>query len=360
MRLTWKLLLSLLTIVLLIGCLTASTNQSPNSNFQSSFSEDFKVIDLGKPLENPKIYGDKIIFVSDEVKNIYLYSLPSGNVKQITKNIQFSAPPDIFENKIAWINTNGPDWDIYLYDFEIEKEEKITKPETDGPINSFYLTRDFVIWQTSSFLHILDISTKELSSINFRDEFHDEQGSTRFQRLLIDKKTDNILLQEYIVLPSNSNVAHFESQLSLYNVLTKKEEKIYLIEEYYGINTPEEFSMNDNKIVWSQGGYIHLYDIQTKEKIQITKTRSILEEDIDDRYPYVEGNLVSFIRFVPIRPGAVSPKMFLYDLVSDKEKEISKTTYDKQPPQISDGVVIWQDWCLSGGEHHCIYTHFEK
>lgn len=95
----------------------------------------------------PAIYGDKIVWTdyrnsgesSDLYMNInsdiYMYDLSTSTETQITSNESNQFTPEIYGNRIVWVDKRNGNSDIYMYDLSTFKETQITLNNLDqyGP-----------------------------------------------------------------------------------------------------------------------------------------------------------------------------------------------------------------------------------
>lgn len=95
-------------------------------------------------------------------------------------------------------------------------------------------------------------------------------------------------------------------------------------------------AINDNRIVWEDdrnGNWdIYMYDLSTHKETQITTDKS------DQQEPAIYGNRIVW---QDNRNGG--PQIYMYDISTHKETQISTNDVWASSPDIYDDIIVWTD-----------------
>jgi beta propeller repeat protein len=240
---------------------------------------------------SPDIYSDRIVWVDDRNRNdaIYMYDLSTKKETQITTNTSGKWDPAIYGDRIAWADDRDGNSDIYMYDLSTKKETQISNYEfgyenTGNPA----VYGDKIVWTHG----------------------YDEYW-----------------------------------QIYMYDLSTSKETQITTNGRAYNP------AIYGNKIVWlddrdSDYKYdIYMYDFSTKKETQITTSGSA-----DN--PAIYGNRIVY---ADDRKGNYD--IYIYDLSTKKETQITSSPDNQVSPAIYGNRILWKDVGGEddGGEYHGIY-----
>ena len=77
----------------------------------------------------PEIYGNRIVWVDNRGgaanSDIYMYNITTGIETQITTDIDDQSSPAVWGDKIVWTDYRNNDADIYMYDISTGMERSI-------------------------------------------------------------------------------------------------------------------------------------------------------------------------------------------------------------------------------------------
>ncbi len=94
---------------------------------------------------NPKIYGDRIVYVNGS--QIYMYDLSTSKETKVTayELIQFS--PAIYGDRIIWVDYRNRNTDVYMYNLSTHTETQITSNNSEQSDPAIY--GDKIVWMDS-------------------------------------------------------------------------------------------------------------------------------------------------------------------------------------------------------------------
>lgn len=229
---------------------------------------------------NPAIYGNTIVWQDSRNGNLDIYIQDLSNKKQIhTTNPADQTDPAIYGNTVVWADARNGGSDIYMQDLSTKKQTRIT---------------------TSRVASVPDI-----------------YGN----KIVYDKYT-----------PTDHDVWY---ELYMYDLSTKK------VTQLSTMFSPIAAAVNGNKIVWLDyykhgevDYYICVYDLSTKRtqiKFNFSSREMIGMSDIyGDRIVYDTN-----------RNG--NRDIYMYDLSTNKETQITTNKSDQQSPAIYGNTIVWQD-----------------
>jgi len=132
---------------------------------------------------NPRIFGEFIVwkdmrnnlgnpenFPVDFNSDIYLFDIKTGEEKQITNNEQFQFSPDIYNDKIIWLDYRSGRSEVYMYNLLTNQEMKISN--NLGNCTSCKMYENTIIWialiNNSNNLFKYDIPSRHISKIDLK------------------------------------------------------------------------------------------------------------------------------------------------------------------------------------------------
>ncbi|MDX9864808.1 MAG: hypothetical protein RBT34_08390, partial [Anaerolineaceae bacterium] len=123
-----------------------------------------RINDSGSGHQSPQVYGDYVVFVSDQDGDdeIYLYQISTGVKSQLTNNTSGESWPDIDGDFVLWVTE---DYDIYLYQISTDATTNITNNQNWNV--SARISGDYVVWMggVPSDIYLYQISTATLTQI---------------------------------------------------------------------------------------------------------------------------------------------------------------------------------------------------
>jgi len=115
---------------------------------------------------SPDIYGNRVVWVNDNVgySDIYMYDLSTKKQTQITNN-GLANSPAIYGNKIVWQDARNGNADIYMYDISTKKEKRITTNPSASYSPKIY--GDRIVWEDDRNgnwdIYVYDLATRQES-----------------------------------------------------------------------------------------------------------------------------------------------------------------------------------------------------
>ncbi len=257
---------------------------------------------------------------------------PTITETQITTTTSDQWSPDIYSDRIVWVDNNYGNDAIYMYDLSTKKEAQITT-NTSGKWNPAIYS-DRIVWTDDrdgwSYIYMYDLATKKEIQIPTTNEVGSEEAVN--PAIYGDKIVWAYRFEEY-------------SQIYMYDLSTSKE--IQISDGGRAYNP----SIYGNKIVWlddrdSDYKYdIYMYDLSTKKETQITTSGSADNPAIyGNRIVYADGRKGNY-------------DIYMYDFSTKKETQITSSPDNQVSPDIYGNRILWKDVGGEddGGEYHGIY-----
>jgi beta propeller repeat protein len=294
---------------------------------------------------DPAIYGDRIVWTDERNGNedIYMYGLSTseeirittskeeqleqGTETQITTNNSRQSNPDIYEDRIVWIDWRNGNADIYMYDLFISTETQITNDEADQLNPDIY--GDRIVWQDSrngkSDLYMFNVSTSKETRIT-------TSGSVYYGSEIYG---DRIVWMDKRNSGSAPDDGFGGFDVYMYDLSTKKETRITKS------TIPDNPDLNvfvdiyDNKIVWGpdmDGSNISVYDLSTSRQENVSSALQLYNIAFS-------GNRIVGTNNREGREGIVN----MYDLSTATETKITSDFSAYGGPDISGNRIVWPD-----------------
>lgn len=287
-----------------------------------------------------------------------LQSISAGTEIRITNDLNASQiHPAIDGNRIVWQDNRNGNFDIFLFDLSNKNETQITTdpnnqvdPAIDGKRIVWSDDRDVV----SKNIYMFDLSdmsetqitdteapfdevTPEISGerimwISWRNEISvynlnsgdlTQVGFYNAPKGGYDISGDRVVISEYNA--ATRDIRLYEIGADSYNWITSDQ-------TVYHINP----SIDGNRIVWQDDRHgnwnIFLYDLSTNTETQITSNSS------DQTHPVISGN---YIVWVDNRNG--NDDIYYFDLKNKTEHQVTMDSGNQTLPDISGNRIVWQD-----------------
>lgn len=225
----------------------------------------------------PQIWGDKIIWVDSRLGNpdLFLYDIPQGIEKPLTQTPYPEGFPDIYENKVVYQVWRENNYDIWFIDLSTGKGQPISEGE-DWHEMLPRIWGDLVVWE----------------------DWRSSYG---------------------------------EGDIFLHNLKTGQTQPLF--HHLAAQGHPDIF---EDKIVWHdkrKGNWdIYLYDLSKGEE------RPLTEDPSDQFSPVIHENWVAW---VDTREG--NWDIYLYDLTTSTTRCLCQETSRQWWPQIWGSTVLWVD-----------------
>lgn len=273
-------------------------------------------IDTGQPLKQttPAIYDDKIVYTAYDNYNsgIYMYDL-STKTNRIILPLGYGAlNPDIYGDKIAWQDVSAGgfgQYDIYMYDLiSSTKKPVATTPSFETDVDIY---GDKAVYVGYVGIYLADSSTGEIKKISSATS-----GYFQYPAIYGDK----------VVWYSNDSSSN--TQIYMYDLAKGQEVKITNNKGQWGMR-PDIY---ENNVVWSWSDGIYVYDISTNttKKISSLKIKSGAKISI-------HGSKIVYVGSPSSTSGPQN--IYMYDLTTDKETQITEDNYNEDPVIYKDSIV---------------------
>lgn len=263
-------------------------------------------------IENPSIWEDYVAFNSkgsfesgSRNKDIYLYHIPTGEIKRITYDASSQIQPHIANNNIYWLDYRGRVSNTYYYDISAEKEFPFLKEEK--------IKNSIVTFAGGNYLI-------------FSGEYIFDKRLNRTLNLTNNgfyKIYDNIAVGPEIW---DSQVSY--SDVFYYNIETKQ--KISIDKPY-----AQQPAIYKNLIVYADNRAgvsnfdIYLFDIETKEEIQITNS-----PEVSERLPAIYGNIIAYFK---------GHEVYYYDMLVKSETRVpNNNPMGGLGLDVYKNIIVWQ------------------
>jgi beta propeller repeat protein len=327
--------------------LSEETEENIEVTKQVKIDKGLIEISIDKNIGNPSLSDNYIVFntLLGSNKDIYLYNLSSKEIRQITHDNSNQYSPKIVDNKILWIDERFETDSLFLYDLS-EKEEKrildsdsfkiyekgivwfsknITLPRPDlgaghGIITYYYLNKMNIIDFTNESVQY----SKNCINSHHCIDYLPNPSSYSLQ--------NGEFFEDYTIWIQDSN------QILLFNFISS-EVKILTDNN----SQKQNLCVFENKIVWSDNrnglkNYdLYMLNLETGEEIQITNFQDTTEIECS-----IYDRKVVYSR---LKKGDKGYKeIYMYDLTTGENKQISENDWNDSNPQIYKNKVIWQGW----------------
>ena len=229
---------------------------------------------------NPAIYGDRIIWQSES--DLHIYDIATTTVAAITEQRIDRRRPDIWGNRVAWIDYRNGNSEIYMVD--------IAEPGYGATRLSF---------DASSQLYP-DISGERVTWMDSR---------------------------------------HGDWEAYLYDLSTKTETRLT---NHPGVQASPKVSggritWEDDRHAWEAGTYnvdVYVYDIATA-----TETRVTIDDGVIQRLPDIYGDTLAWSE----RASDGTMGVYMYDIPTSTKEVVSSPAAVPNGIVISGGRVAWGD-----------------
>ncbi|MBS3081296.1 S8 family serine peptidase, partial [Candidatus Pacearchaeota archaeon] len=265
-------------------------------------NEEIKLTNDNYDQYHPDIYSNYVVWTELHTnKGIYLYDITTRNVQRISN--YWSSPARIYQNKIVWSDARrtGENYDVYVYDISTGVETRLTESNNDEWAPEIYGSN--IIWaddRNNPGATNLDIYMKDLTS-----------GAEK--RLTSEPSAGNNHRSYWISGNYFIWLNFLDYQIYMKNIQTSETTKVS------SGSLVIDPSIYQNKILWSQIGDnfdIWSYDISTGTNNILVDRSSHLT------YPMLSGNNLIWIDDRTVQSSG-NEQLFLYDLSSQKEKQIT-------------------------------------
>ncbi len=312
-------LLSITCVLLLV----AYTALATNAESVSPTITETRITTSGSA-SDPDIYGDKIVFLDNRNGNcdIYMYDLSTFSETQITTNASDQWDPAIYGDRIVWMDKRNGNADIYMYDLSTSKETQITTNASDQMDPAIY--GDRIVWE-------------DFRNGNYYDIYMYDLSTSEEKKIAING-LDPAIYGDRIVWFDGRNG---NADIYMYDLSTSRETQITTDTSY------QQFpSIYGNRIVWedwrNENPDVYMYDLSTSKEERITTNDASIYD------PTIYGDKIVW---TDDRDEEYDNDIYMYDLSTNTETKIT-TSKLAFYPAICDDKIVWHDW-RNGG--HDIY-----
>jgi len=281
----------------------------------------------------PAISGDRIVWMDYRNGNydIYLYDLsqPELGAQQITTDLSGQYAPAIDGTRIVWRDLRNGNYDIYLYD--LSQPELGAQQITFEP--SAQLGHDIdgtrIVWHSSQngnkdiYLYDLNQPEKGAQQITF-DSFDQSSPAIDGTQIVWRDRRNG-----------NTDIYHYD--------LSQPEQGIQKIttedpSDHY------EAAISGNTIVWrdwlNDHSEVYLYDLSQPDQGILQITNAPAENRVERNHPSIDGTRIVWEDW---RSGRENPNIYLYDITTGQEKQITTYPSKKYSPVIDGARIVWFD-----------------
>ena len=318
--------------------------------------------DLG--YKNPAIYGDRIVWESEN--DLHLYDIATTTVTAITEQRFDRRRPDIWGNRVAWIdyrngnseiyvtdiNGNGAtrlsfdtssqiypdisgdriawmdsrhgDWEAYLYDLSTKTETRLTNhpgvqasPKVSGGRVAWEDDRHRTDTTYNVDVYVYDIATSTETRVTIDDGV--------IQRLP-DIYGDTLAWSERWL----DDTGAYAYGVYTYDIPTSTKELVSTAPA-----VPNGIAISGGRVAWGDhrnGNWdIYMYDKATGVETQVTSDPGSQER------PAISGDTIAW---VDNRNG--NWDIYSYDIAAGIETQVTSTAYDEAWPAVFGSTIVWE------------------
>ncbi len=295
--------------------------------------------------DNPRIYGDIIVWEDNQNGNwdIYYFSTANKTEVQVTDESADQRYPEIYGDIIVWqdMRNSEENWDIWAYNVTTGEETRVTDNESAQITPAIY--GDLIVWvdyrngtednwyQTEIYMYNL----KNEFEARITNDSHNQTSPKVYENSIVWLDDTYSSWDVYIHQPSGSrylvNDSHNQRNPQIYDNYVVWEDyrdgdwEIYLHDLKLASETritnvqseQKNVTVFGDKLLWTdyrdEDWEIYLYNITTKVKVKITdqsdaQTKPGLFEDrfvwVDERNGTKDVYLYSLTQFGNLRDGA--------------------------------------------------------
>ena len=242
-----------------------------------------------------------IIILIGSISGLFFYLMENRIEDKsilLSKNESFQSWPDLYEDKVVWVDNRHGNLDIYYYNISTGEEKRITTNEADQLNPSIY--NNIIAWTDyRSGGYPQGLYTDAISEMPERDTdvfYYDLNTNEEFQITYEGNQSLNLVYK--------NNIYFYDSQIQnyyKYNVLTKNKE-IFDIPGY-------NFDIYEDKVVYLKNSVVYLLDLENNVTTQISD-----RYEHNDRYrPRISGQYIAWEDYTR------QTNIFVYDINEDKE-----------------------------------------
>lgn len=240
----------------------------------------------------------------------------------VTTDPSFQSYPQIWEDKIIWVDSRLGPQDLFLYDISQGLEKPLTQTPYPEAFPDIYENKViYQVWRKNNYdIWFIDLATGKAQPVSEGEDWHE----------MLPKIWGDLVVWE------DWRNSYKEGDIYLHNLKTGKTEP--LVQRPAAQGRPDIY---EDKIVWHDkrnGNWdIYLYDLSKGEE------RPLTEDPSDQFSPVIHGNHVVW---VDTRNG--NWDIYLYDLTTDTTRCLCQEPSKQWWPQVWGDTVLWVD--ERGGE----------
>ena len=261
-------------------------------------------------LRGPEVSGDMLVWNDNRNGNddVFLYNIDDDSMIQISTNTEYDGSARISGNYVIWMSGYASAMKIMLYDISTGIIKQISIDDgSDNTAGNIDIDGDVVVWTTPWYLKMHEIS----------------QGVTT------------------ILLNGQYGSSHVNGDRIAYTDYTQGGAWIYTIST--GVTTriteasenPFLLDIDSNYVLYQDlaSQELYAYNIATCERIKVTNTASIIEND-----PAIDGGIAVWTDY-----RNDDGDIYAYDLELQMEYPVCVEPNLQNAPSISEGRIVWQD-----------------
>ncbi|MCD4704480.1 right-handed parallel beta-helix repeat-containing protein, partial [bacterium] len=285
------------------------------------FMDAEEVLSEGRHRGDLDTYGNKIAWIEWENNNsdVYLYDISTDSLLQITQDNYYQNNPAIYENKVVWSEQGEYSTDIYVYDIDTATISPITQDNYYQNYPDIYENK--VVWSDSRdgyrniYLYDLELGVEE--------QINSSQAYSERPKIYENKI---VWIEGY-----NNNY-----NIYLYDLNTEVITEVGQCDGY-----PFDLSFDDGKIAWTENrniaddlwmSYIYVYDLDTQNVKEVTNNQYIDSLSLHN----------NMITWAENRNGPET--IYLYDIITSNEYQVSPNFTSQSTPIIRNNKILWQKY----------------
>jgi beta propeller repeat protein len=186
-------------------------------------------------------------------------------------------------------------------------------------------------------------------------------ADTGFLQETPDYLFHSLTLDDHYAVWVAGNDGEEHRNLRLYNLTSFREEMIVRsprLSTSDGMDFIDHPAISGNLLVWENNNDIRLYNLSNQTEIPLTSAFAAerFENRQSSQYPDIYRDCVVWTEQSPLRSNQWKRQIMLYNLTSGKKTRISPTEFDQVYPDIAENSLVWLDY-RHGREHPSLYLY---
>ncbi|MFA5771287.1 MAG: hypothetical protein WC974_00950 [Thermoplasmata archaeon] len=236
-----------------------------------------------------------------------------------TVSTSFRQYPDIYENKIVWIDSRNSSQEVHLYDIFTSSERAIAS--SDQTISDLHIYGNYVVWKD-----VLDLNNHTIHLYNLSNNTETTIFNTPLHTI------SSIAIYENIIVWSEDDWGGDGTASCIYNITNNTRWKFE-----QGLAT--DFSIYGDKIAWvgidyALGGRnIYMYNMTTGRKEMITN------DTVNEYGPKIHDGKMTWMVF----ENNVW-HIYIYSITTRNSRILTNSTCNQTFPEVYGNTIVWADY----------------